>query len=113
MLKSSQSFFVFRIQSKEIFLFFFFFYKKKLFKEKGSGELNKKKKKRKEGFLTAFTTVIKKDPTMSIRKQAHEFDSPRENYEDTNKYKIKSQTLTPLITLYGAFLKTKQMQLPI
>ena len=37
----------------------FFFWKK------GSGGLNKKWE---EGFLTAFTTVIKKDPKMSLRK---------------------------------------------
>ena len=42
---------------------------KQLFKEKGSGGLNKK---RKEGFLTALATVIKKDLTTSIRKNANE-----------------------------------------
>ena len=33
------------------------------------GGLNKKRK----GFLTAFATPIKKDPTMSIRKHVNEF----------------------------------------
>ena len=46
-----------------------FFYKKKSNFRKRNGGLNKK---RKEGFLTAFTTAIKKEPTTSIRKHANE-----------------------------------------
>ena len=38
-------------------------------RKRGSGGLTKK---RKEGFLTAFATVIKNDPIMSIRKHANE-----------------------------------------
>ena len=44
---------------------------KKNFLSKGwRGELNKKRKKK--CFLTALTTMIKKDPTVSIRKFANE-----------------------------------------
>ena len=50
--------------------FFFFFTEKDLFNEKG--EWRSEKKTRKEGFLTAPATAIKKDPTISIRKQANE-----------------------------------------
>ena len=35
----------------------------------GSGGLNQNVK---EGFLTALATTLKKDPTTSIRKHAHE-----------------------------------------
>ena len=35
--------------------------------------IEKKKKKKKQGFLTALTTAIKKNPTTSIRKHANEF----------------------------------------
>ena len=66
-LKPSQSFFGFRLQSKENN--FFFLQKKSFFKEKGEWKIEQK---RKEGFLTALTTVIKKDPTKSIRKHANE-----------------------------------------
>ena len=58
--EASGSFFVYSIQSKELFLL-----KKSFLRKRGSGRLNKK---RKEGFLTALTTAIKKDPTTSIRK---------------------------------------------
>ena len=50
--KPSQSFFVYRIQSKEKKL-----RKKSFSKKRGIGVLNKKRK----GFLTALVTVIKKD----------------------------------------------------
>ena len=81
--KPSQSFFVYRIQSKD-----FFFTERQVFKKKWSGGLNKK---RKEGYKTALATVIKKDPITSIRKRA-------------NKLKVqKKTTRTPLITLNGAF----------
>ena len=56
--KPSQSFFVYSIQRKK--------YRKELFKEKREWRIEQK---RKEGFfLTAFATVIKKDPTNSIRE---------------------------------------------
>ena len=47
---------------------------KKLLKEKEKWRIKQKKnkKKRKEGFLTAFATAIKKDPTMSVRKHTNE-----------------------------------------
>ncbi len=54
-------------------------------------------KKRKEGFLTAFATVIKKGPTTSIRKHANELKV----HQKTVRTAIKD--LSPLITLYGAF----------
>ena len=57
-LKTSQSSFVYRIQSKE----------KTLSQKEGMEDW----KKRKKGFLTHLVTVIKKDPTMSIRKHANE-----------------------------------------
>ena len=64
-LKPSQSFFVYHIQSKEKL-----FTEKEFFKEKGEGGgLNKKQK---QGFLTALTAMIKKDPIKSIRKSANE-----------------------------------------
>ena len=55
--KPSQSFFVYRIQSKENF-----------FTEMGSVKLNKKQK---ESFLTVLVTAIKKEHTASIRKHAN------------------------------------------
>ena len=62
---------------------FSFFYRKRAFKE----GLNKK---RKEGFLTALTSVIKKDPTTSIRKHANELKV----HEKTVRTAIK-QDLSP------------------
>ena len=69
MLKPSQSFFVYRIQSEEKNL-----QKKSFLRKKGKCWIEKKKTKktRKEGFLTALATTIKKDPTMSKRKHANE-----------------------------------------
>ena len=64
MPKPSKTFFFYRIQSKENF-----FTEKELFKEKKSEGLNKKQK---EGFLTALAMVIRKDPTILIRKHANE-----------------------------------------
>ena len=55
-----------------------------------------------KGFLTAFATVTKKDPTTSIRKHANEL-KVHERLWGQQLNKIKAQTLTPLITLYGAF----------
>ena len=62
--KPSQSFFFNCIQSKVFFL-----NKKSVLKKSGSRRLNKKQK---EGFLSALSTAIKKDPTTSIRKYANE-----------------------------------------
>ena len=45
------------------------FYRKSSFKKKGGGGSNKK---RKEGFFTALDTVVKKDPTRSIRNHSDE-----------------------------------------
>ena len=61
--ESNQSFFVYRIQSKEKLLT-----EKELFKEK----VDQEDKKRKEGFLIAVATAIKKDPTSTIRKHSNE-----------------------------------------
>ena len=47
-------------------------------------------KKQTEGFLTAFATVIKKDPTTSIRKHANELKV----HEKTVRTEIK-QDLSP------------------
>ena len=56
---------------------------KKIFLSKrGSGVLNKK---RKESFLTSPATVIKKDPTMSIRKYINEMKV----HEETVRTAIK------------------------
>ena len=64
MLKASQNFFVFHIQSKEKH-----FTPKGLFKEKGKWRFEQKMKRL---VFTVRTTVIKKDPTTSIRKHANE-----------------------------------------
>ena len=56
--KPSQTFFVYRIQSKEI-----------IFTEKGW--VKDWRKKWKESFLIALATAIKKDPTTSMRKHAN------------------------------------------
>ena len=56
--------------------------------------------KTKEHFLTGLATVIKKDPTTSIRKR----DNELKVHEKTVRRAIKqvlNQTLIPLITLYG------------
>ena len=50
----------------------------------------KKKKKLKEGFLTGLATMIKKEPTTSIRKHANELDV----YENTFKTVIQ-QDVSP------------------
>ena len=76
MPKPSQSFFVYHIRNKEKI-----FTEKELFKEKG--ELKIEQKKRKEGFLTALAMGIE-DLTTSITKYGNEFESPRENCEDSN-----------------------------
>ena len=57
--KPSQRLFVYCIKSKENF-----------FKEKEKWRIEPKKQK--ESFLTALAIVIKKDPTMSIRKCTYE-----------------------------------------
>ena len=80
--KPSQSFFVYRLQSKKNFLV-----KKSFLRKRGSRGLNKKQK---ECFLTAFVTAIKKDPTTSIKKQANEL----KDHEKTVRIAIK-QDLSP------------------
>ena len=62
MPKPSQSFFVYRIQSKEKD-----FTGKEFLQEKGNWRIEQKQK---EGFLTALITAIKKDPH-NINKRAH------------------------------------------
>ena len=66
-IRNDWSFFVYSIQSKEIFL------PRKIFLSKrvSRGLSKKKKKKRKVGFLTVLVTTIK-DPTTSIRKDFYE-----------------------------------------
>ena len=73
--KTKKLWFAKRLNQAKFFLsiiykaIFFFLAEEELFKEKGSGRLNKN---RKNGFLTALTTVIKNDPTTSLRKCANE-----------------------------------------
>ena len=90
MLKPSQTFFVYHKEDKENF-----FTKKELFKEKGKWRIKQKKK---EGFLTAFTTAIKKESAMSMRKHANELKVHAKTVRTTIK-----KDLTPLIMLYGVF----------
>ncbi len=61
--------------------------KKNFLRRSRSGGVNKK---RKEGFLTAFATMIKKDPTTSIKNHANELKV----YEKTLRTAIK-QNLSP------------------
>ena len=81
--KPSQSFFAYRIQSKQ---------KKKknlqiksFLRKRWNGGLNEK---RKEGFLTALATTINKDPTALIRK-------------DDNELKVHEKTVRPAIKDLG------------
>ena len=67
--KPSESFFVYRIQSKK---------KKKLQKKQLF-----KNKKRKEGFFTGLATTIKKNPTRLIRKPSNEL-KVHEKTKDSN-----------------------------
>ena len=60
--KPIQSFFVYGIQSK----YFLFLLQKSFLRERGSEGLNKKTKRK--AFLTAFATVIKKDPHKPSKK---------------------------------------------
>ena len=71
-------------------------------KEKGGVENWTKKIKWKNGFLTALPKDIKKDPTLSIRKDGNELKV----HEKTGKTAIKQDLrshLHPLITLFGTF----------
>ena len=83
-------FFVYCIQIKD-----YFFYRKRAF-------LGKVSKKLKEDFLTALATVIKKDPTTTLKKRVNEL-KVHENTVGTAINKISAQTLTPFITLHGRF----------
>ena len=47
-------------------------------------------KKRKEGFKTALTTGIKKDPTKSIRKHFYELKVHKKTTEDSNKQDVST-----------------------
>ena len=85
--KQNQSFFVYRIQSKEKK-----FTEKELFQEKG--EVEDWTKNKKGGVLTAFVTVNKKDLTASIRKHANELKL----YGKTVRTAIK-QNLSPGLNL--------------
>ena len=64
MPKPKSGFFVYCIQKERKK-----FTEKELFKEKGEWRIEQKQK---EGFLTTLATAIKKDPTMSIRKNVDE-----------------------------------------
>ena len=70
---------------------FFFFTEKELLRKRESGGLIKK---RKEGFLTAVASVIKKDPTTSIKKHANELKV----HKKTSRIEIK-QDLSPDLDL--------------
>ena len=48
-------------------------------------------KKWKEGFLTALVTAFKKDPLMSIRKDANEL-KVYEKTKDNNQTRVKPRT---------------------
>ena len=78
--KLNQSFFVYRIQSKETFL------------RKNSilSKTERLTKKRKEDFLTVHVRTINKDPTKSIRKNANKLKV----HEKTVRTAIK-QDLNP------------------
>ena len=95
--KPNQSFFVYRIQSKENVFFCFFFTEKELFKEKRGLSQNEMK------ILIALDEAIKKDPTTSIRKHTNEFKV----HEKTVRTPIKrdlSSGLKPLeYTIWGVF----------
>ena len=91
-----QSFFVYRIQSKEKN-----FTEKDLFKESVEWRIEQK---RKDGFLTAPPTMIKKDPTMSRRKHTNELKV----YDKTVITAIKedlSPNLNPWLRYMGGFRK--------
>ena len=96
-LKPSQTFFVYRVQSKEKD-----FIEKELFKGKGSGGLNKMQKR---CFLTAFPTAITKDHTMSIRKHTNELKV----HKKTMRTAIKQDLIPDLnphdYTLWGVLEK--------
>ena len=65
-----------------------------------SGGLSKKCK---EGLLTAFTTAIKKDPTMSIKKHANELKVNEKTVRTAIKQDL-SPDLNPIDNhIYGAF----------
>ena len=87
MPKPSQSFFAYCIQSQENFLT-----EKELYKEEGVEDWTKKKK---EGFLTALTTTIKKDPTTSIRKHPRELKAHKKTVMTAIKQDL-SPNLNPL-----------------
>ena len=75
--KPSQSFYVYRIQSKEKLLLKNCFLRKRRSRDW-------KKNEKKVFFLTALVNAIKKDPTMSIRKH-------------TNGLKVHEKTVWPVI----------------
>ena len=71
----------------------------------------KERKKWKDGFLIVFASVIKKDPTMLIRKHANEFKVYEETVWTASKQDL-SLDHNPLIMLYGAFLEKKKCNFP-
>ena len=86
--------------TKQTFYLFIYFFlqKKELLEKKVTWRIEQK---RKEGFLTALTTVIKKNPTTSIRRHANELKV----HEKAVRTAIKedfSPDHHPL-ALYGAF----------
>ena len=63
------------------------------------GSIEQKIKRR---LLTAFATVIKKDPTKSIRKHANKLTTHKKTVRTAIKQDLRPD-LNPYITLYGAF----------
>ena len=99
-----------KAESRTTFPFFFLPYsnQRKNIQEKSflrKGDHRGLNKKRTEHFLTGLVTVITKDSTTSIRKQANELKGHEKNVRS-----VITPVLSPLISLYGTFLK-KQMLL--
>ena len=85
---ASQSFFVDRIQYKEKNIFT----EKVLFKEKEEWKIEQIWK---EGFLIAHATPIKKDSTMSIRKDDNELKVPEKTVKTLIKQEFSPDINTP------------------
>ena len=69
-------------------------------KKKGSGRLNKKQK---EGFLTAFASVIKKDPKTSIRKHVNELKVHEKTMQTAIKEDLSPDFTSLDYAIWGIF----------
>ena len=99
MPKLSQSFFVYRIQSKKKCFFF---------KKRVNGGLNKKWK---EGFLTALDTAIKKGPIISIRNHANEMKVCEKTVRTASKQDLNPAHI-PLDYAIWGILENKTNSIP-